>query len=138
MAALKAASFRGELSAVSFLDSSRGPFVQHKGWIFFSLFRCLLVSRSVRELIFLLFRPDDALDFAVPCVLAILMLLLTPFRSISFHISGFHSKRFAMCVTDLPCVFLCVALQGLCAVLLFIVLLPTWRLCLVYHYRKHY
>nr|ACG33381.1 hypothetical protein [Zea mays] len=28
--ALKA-SFRGELNAVSFLDSSRGPFGQHKG-----------------------------------------------------------------------------------------------------------
>ena len=35
MAALKG-SFPGELSAVSFLDSNRGTFGQHKGWIFAS------------------------------------------------------------------------------------------------------
>lgn len=69
MAALKA-SFPGELSAVSFLDSSRGPFGQHKGWIFSSFGASSFPIGAWA--IFLLFRPD-ALTFAIPCFPAISM-----------------------------------------------------------------
>jgi len=97
MAALKA-SFRGELSAVSFLDSSRGPFVQHKGWMDLFLFRCLPFP-PIGVWAYLLAFPAWWCTRLCPSrVFWPVWCFLTPFLSILFHISGFHSNRFAMCV----------------------------------------